>query len=186
MSATIMQTYKTEVVYRVGILDHFSMATPSPLHRTPSSVWFYNHFPLSVTQEFWTTFRWGRLCPQQCLLDRGPPYPLGGPRVDAIQQQGVNALTILDCRASLPPFWDHTGYFGLASLPAPFLDWAAAGADHTSSRPANFPTLPALSRKQETFTEMFRLDGNVYWSIEFHRDIVIRPAYYRNLNNWDR
>ena len=27
---------------------------------------------------------------------------------------------------------DHTGYFGLPSLPAPFLDWAAAGADHTN------------------------------------------------------
>ena len=32
------------VVYRVGILDHFSMATPRPPHRAPSSVWFYNHF----------------------------------------------------------------------------------------------------------------------------------------------
>ena len=27
---------------------------------------------------------------------------------------------------------DHTGYFGLPSLAAPFLDWAPAGADHTS------------------------------------------------------
>ena len=37
-------------VNRVGILNHFSMATSSPPHRAPSSVWFYNHFsPLSVT-----------------------------------------------------------------------------------------------------------------------------------------
>ena len=35
-------------------------------------------------QEFWTTFRCSRLCPQQCFLDRGPPQPLGGPRVEAI------------------------------------------------------------------------------------------------------
>ena len=55
-----------------------------PAHQTPSSVWFCNHFPISVAWGFWTTFRWGR--------------------VDAIQQQGMIALTILDCRASQPPF----------------------------------------------------------------------------------
>ena len=34
------------------------METPSPPHRAPSSVWFYNHFSLSVAWGFWTTFRW--------------------------------------------------------------------------------------------------------------------------------
>ena len=43
---------------RVGILDHFLMATPSPPHRDLSSVWFYNHFSLSVVWGYWTTFRW--------------------------------------------------------------------------------------------------------------------------------
>ena len=34
----------------------------------------------------------------------------------------------------LAPFFqgECTNYFGLSSLPVPFLDWAAAGADHTS------------------------------------------------------
>ena len=57
----------SQVVYTMGVLDHFSMEAPSPPHRAPSSVWsslsvasellfdgeptppssvwFYNHFP---------------------------------------------------------------------------------------------------------------------------------------------
>ena len=52
-----------------------------------------------------------------------------------------------------------TYYFGLPSLSTPFLDWVAEGVDHIKSRPANFPDQPALSRKQEKFIEVFRLDG---------------------------
>ena len=36
------------VVYRVGVLDHFSMATPSPPYRAPSRLWFCN-FSLSLS-----------------------------------------------------------------------------------------------------------------------------------------
>ena len=51
------------------------------------------------------------------------------------QQGGGGGLTDQLFRTAEPPnplLRDHTGYFGPPSLPAPFLDWAAAGADHTS------------------------------------------------------
>ena len=48
---------------------------------------------------------------QQCFLDRGPPHPTlsVGPESMLFSSRGgmgggVNALTILDCRASQPPF----------------------------------------------------------------------------------
>ena len=49
----IFSTSRTDlgraVVYRVGVLDHFLMAAPSLPQRAPSSVWFYNHFSLSLS-----------------------------------------------------------------------------------------------------------------------------------------
>ena len=92
------------VVYRVGNLDHFSMATPSPPHRAPISVWFYNHFPPLRDQGVLDHLSMWPSLPQQCFLDGGPPTPSVGPESMLCSSRGVNALTSLDCRASQPPF----------------------------------------------------------------------------------
>ena len=81
------------VVYRVGILDHFSMATPNPPHRAPSSVWFYNHFspPLCDPGVLDHPSMGPSLPPSSVSWTRGPPHPFGGPRVG-------NALTAAEGR----------------------------------------------------------------------------------------
>ena len=64
----------------IQILDHFSMATPSPPHRAPSSVWFYNHFspPPLCDPGVLDHLSMGPIRPQQCFLDRGSPMVWGG------------------------------------------------------------------------------------------------------------
>ena len=53
------------------------MATLSSPHQAPSSVWFYNHFPLSVAWGFWITFRWRmELKPKTSGVDKSIGIPL--------------------------------------------------------------------------------------------------------------
>ena len=128
------------------VLDHFSMGPVPAVFSGPpipprSSGPPFDGAVSAPSSVFWTETR---------------PLPRWAPA--RCYSAGAMSALLWTAEPPNPLSRAHTGYFGLPSLPAPFLDCAAAGADYISSRPDNFLDQPALSRKQKTFIEMFRLD----------------------------
>ena len=111
----------------------------------PSSVFWTGARPTSS----WSSgppFDWAVSAPSSVFWTGAPPHPSVGPESMLFSSRGWMHKVFWTAEPPKPLSIDHTGYFGLACLPAPFLDWAAAGADH--SRLTFLTSLRSLASKK--------------------------------------